>query len=415
METMLATISEQLGPMLVILGAARAVGFAGSGSAWGIGIANEAAAGVMTEDPKKFGYALVLLALPGTQGIYGLLVAVLSLQKAGLLGAVGVTLTNFSIAEPFSLGGGQILSFNWQFGVGNFYRTFSLGFTEPWFMDTPTLVGFDLFDTRQQYIYDLSQTGASVKLGRRLKWPDDYFYIQGVLRYQHNNVLGGAGYYREGKTEQITLGASVSRRNVDNPIFPSQGSSFNLDGELSGGPFLPGSVDYVKVLFKAEWYKRVTASNRFVFYTSADLGYLEELVPNTPIQPFEYFYMGGNGLVIATTPLRGYDDRTVGPKNIYGDVSDGKIMLKYTAEFRFAVTLEPMPLYLLAFAEAGNVFSNLNSADVFNLRRSVGVGARILINPIGLIGFDLGYGFDRKSVDGKDPAWLFHFQFGRGF
>ncbi len=79
METMLATMSEQLGPMLVILGAALAVGFAGSGSAWGIGLANEAAAGIMTEDPKKFGYALVLLALPGTQGIYGLLVAVLAL------------------------------------------------------------------------------------------------------------------------------------------------------------------------------------------------------------------------------------------------------------------------------------------------------------------------------------------------
>jgi outer membrane protein insertion porin family len=333
----------------------------------------------------------------------------------GFSGAVGVTLTNFSITEPFSLGGGQILSFNWQFGVGNFYRTFSLGFTEPWFMDTPTLVGFDLFDTRQQYIYDLSQTGASVKVGRRLRWPDDYFYIQGVLRYQHNNVLGGGGYYREGKTEQITLGATISRRNVDNPIFPSMGSSVSLDGELSGGPFLPGSVDYVKILFKAEWYKRITASNRFVFYTSADFGYLEELVPNTPIQPFEYFYMGGNGLVIATTPLRGYDDRTVGPKNIYGDVSDGKVMVKYTTEFRFAVTLEPMPLYLLAFAEAGNVFSNINAADIFNLRRSVGIGARILINPIGLIGFDLGYGFDRKDVDGKDPSWLFHFQFGRGF
>ena len=93
METMLAAISEQLGPMLVILGAALAVGFAGSGSAWGIGIANEAAAGVMTEDPKKFGYALVLLALPGTQGIYGLLVAVLALQKAGLLGAGGAALS----------------------------------------------------------------------------------------------------------------------------------------------------------------------------------------------------------------------------------------------------------------------------------------------------------------------------------
>ena len=93
MENVLATMADQLGPALVVLGAALAVGFAGSGSAWGIGIANEAAAGIMTEDPKKFGYALVLLALPGTQGIYGLLVAVLAMQKAGLLGAGGVAIT----------------------------------------------------------------------------------------------------------------------------------------------------------------------------------------------------------------------------------------------------------------------------------------------------------------------------------
>jgi len=93
MESVLATMAEQLGPALVVLGAALAVGFAGSGSAWGIGIANEAAAGIMTEDPKKFGYALVLLALPGTQGIYGLLVAVLAMQKVGLLGGGNVVIT----------------------------------------------------------------------------------------------------------------------------------------------------------------------------------------------------------------------------------------------------------------------------------------------------------------------------------
>jgi len=93
MESVLATMAEQLGPALVVLGAALAVGFAGSGSAWGIGIANEAAAGIMTEDPKKFGYALVLLALPGTQGIYGLLVAVLAMQKVGLLGGGNVAIT----------------------------------------------------------------------------------------------------------------------------------------------------------------------------------------------------------------------------------------------------------------------------------------------------------------------------------
>ncbi|MDL2263553.1 V-type ATP synthase subunit K [Synergistaceae bacterium OttesenSCG-928-I11] len=93
METVLATMAEQLGPALVILGAALAVGFAGSGSAWGIGLANEAAAGIMTEDPKKFGYALVLLALPGTQGIYGLLVAFIALLKAGLIGGGDVTVS----------------------------------------------------------------------------------------------------------------------------------------------------------------------------------------------------------------------------------------------------------------------------------------------------------------------------------
>ena len=93
MENLLSTMAEQLGPALVILGAALAAGFAGSGSAWGIGLANEAAAGVMTEDPGKFVNSLILLALPGTQGIYGFLVAILALQKAGLLGGTGVAVS----------------------------------------------------------------------------------------------------------------------------------------------------------------------------------------------------------------------------------------------------------------------------------------------------------------------------------
>ncbi len=333
----------------------------------------------------------------------------------GFSGSVGITLTNFSAAEPFRLGGGQILSFNWQFGVGSLYRTFTLGFTEPWFMDTPTLVGAEVFDTRQAYIYDLRQSGGTLKVGRRLKWPDDFFYIQGLFKFQYNNVINGGNYYAEGQSRQYTVGATISRKDIDNPIFPSTGSSVSLNGELSGGPLLPGDVDYYKLGFKAEWYKRLFNSNRLVFYTVADLGYIEEIVKGTQIQPFEFFYMGGNGLVIATTPLRGYDDRTVGPRNSQGNVFGGRVMTRYTTELRFAVTLDPIPLYLIAFAEAGNVWENLNTTDPFDLRRSVGFGARILINPIGLIGFDLGYGFDRRLTDGKDPAWLFHFQFGRGF
>lgn len=333
----------------------------------------------------------------------------------GFSGSVGVTLTNFSIAEPFSLGSGQILNFNWQFGFGNIYRTFTIGFTEPWMFDTPTSVGVDLFDTRQQYVYDLRQTGSTLRVGRRLKWPDDYFYVQGRFRYQYNNVIQGQNYYQEGVTHQFTLGAAFSRRNIDNPIFPSQGSAFTIDMEISGGPFLPGDVDYLKNLFKVEWYKRLFNSNRVVFYTVADFGYIDEIVKGTPIQPFEFFYMGGNGLVIATVPLRGYEDRSVGPRNVFGQVIGGRVYSKIGAEIRFAITLEPIPLYLITFAEAGNVFESFDKTDIFDMRRSAGVGARLLINPIGLIGFDFGYGFDRKIVDGRNPEWLFHFQFGRGF
>ena len=333
----------------------------------------------------------------------------------GFSGAVGITLTNFSIAEPFSLGGGQILSFNWQFGVGSIYRTFTLGFTEPWLFDTPTSVGAELFDTRQQYIYDLRQSGVTVRVGRRLKWPDDFFFIQGRARYQYNNVIEGRSFYAEGRTHQYTIGALISRRNIDNPIFPSRGSSFSLDMELTGGPILPGDVDYLKIGFTTEWYRRLFNSNRIALYTAAELGYIDEIVKGTNIQPFEFYYMGGNGLIIATTSLRGYDDRTVGPRNVFGDVIGGRVMAKVSTELRLAVTLEPIPLYILAFAEAGNVFESFQKTDIFDLRRSVGFGARLLINPIGLIGFDIGYGFDRKLTNDQDPAWLFHFQFGRGF
>ncbi|MBD3408601.1 MAG: outer membrane protein assembly factor BamA [Ignavibacteriales bacterium] len=331
----------------------------------------------------------------------------------GFSGAVGFTFTNFSLANPFQMGGGQVLNFNWQFGVGNLYRTFTVGFTEPWFMDTPTSVGVEFFDTRQRYYYDMSQTGGTLRVGRRLRWPDDYFYVQGRLKYQHNNVMEGGFYYAEGLSEQFGVGATISRKNIDNPIFPSKGSSLSLDGELSGGPFLPGNVDYYKIGFNAEWYRRLFNSNKFALFLSMNLGYMDELREGTIVNPFEYFFMGGSGLVIATVPLRGYDDRTVNPYR-NGERIGGRVSAKYTAEVRFAVALEPMPIYILSFLEAGNVYEYPRYIDLFTLRRSAGFGARILVNPIGLIGFDFGYGFDRKDVDGNEPEWMFHFQFGRG-
>ena len=327
----------------------------------------------------------------------------------GFSGSLGFTFSNFSLAEPFQVGGGQILNFNWTFGVGNYYRTFTLGFTEPWFMDTPTSVGLEIFNTRQRYYMDLEQTGITGKLGRRLTWPDDYFYIQGMARYQHNDVIDGGGYYRTGVSDQYTVGFTILRNSTDNPVFPSSGSRMTFSAEFSGGAILPGTVDYNKFEFKSEWYQSLFNTNRVVFYTLANFGYIDELVKNTPIPYFDLYNMGGNGLMYNTIPLRGYEDRSIGPKQ------GGRAFMKYTAELRTSLALEPIPIYLLAFAEAGNSTLSLHELNFTNLRKSVGLGARIMLQPVGLIGFDYAYGFDRLKVDGSQPAWIFHIQFGKGF
>lgn len=125
--------------------------------------------------------------------------------------------------------------------------------------------------------------------------------------------------------------------------------------------------------------------------------------------------MGGSGLSYNTIALRGYDDRSVGPVNSIRSPVGGRFMMKYGIELRYSLSQDPIPIFLTAFAEAGNLWSSFKTADIFDLKRSVGFGARLMLPAVGIIGFDLGYGFDRKIVDGEDPSWLFHFQFGRGF
>jgi outer membrane protein insertion porin family len=125
--------------------------------------------------------------------------------------------------------------------------------------------------------------------------------------------------------------------------------------------------------------------------------------------------MGGNGLQIQTRQLRGYEDRSIGPRE-QGNVIGGRIFARYVAELRFALTINPLPVYVLGFAEAGNVWRDERFVDPFDLKRSAGVGARLLIQGVGLIGFDYGYGFDDvEPRDGEPDGWHFHFQFGRGF
>ncbi len=337
----------------------------------------------------------------------------------GVTGALGFTINNFSITEPLSGGAGQVLNFEWQFGEGSRYRTFTIGFTEPWLFDTPTTLGVSLFDTRQNYLYDLQQTGGSLRIGRRFRWPDDYFRGDWVLTAQRSDVRNGNGIYLEGASSQVSVTQIISRNSIDNPVFPTYGSNVSLSIEMAGGPLLPGSIDFHKWQFNSEWYVPLFNSSRVALYLNSQFGYVSTFnkANFNRIPPIELFFMGGTGLgYVATTPLRGYEDQSVGPRNTSDNIVGGRAMERQTMELRVALAINPIPIYVLGFVEAGNVWESWKKADFFDLNRSAGLGARIQVNPIGLLGFDYGFGFDDVFPrDGHPDGWRFHFVFGRGF
>jgi len=340
----------------------------------------------------------------------------------GFNGGLGLTFNNFSITEPLRGGAGQILNFDWQFGEGNRYRTFTIGFTEPWMFNTPTLMGISLFDTRVIYFdYDYRITGASLRIGRRLNWPDNLFRGDWTIRYQRNEVNAGGDFYSAGVSTQVGISQIISRNSTDSPIFPSRGSNISLLTEISGGPFLPGSANYHKHVFSMDWYIPILNSTRVALALSTTEGFIFGFDKSSFIPIQDYFYMGGTGLgQFATTPLRGYDDRSVGPRRTTsltsrGGIIGGKGMIKHSAELRFAIALNPIPIYTLLFAEAGNVWETPKVMNPMDLKRSAGIGVRLLINPIGLIGFDYGYGFDGLYPGDSPSGWHFHFQFGKSF
>lgn len=334
----------------------------------------------------------------------------------GLTGSVGLTLNNFSISEPLKGGAGQIFNFNWEFGA-NRLQTITVGFTEPWLFDEPTTLGFNVFDSRQSLGYTIRQTGASVNIGRRFRFPDDYFRGDWITRFKRNDVTGENTGFRTGVTTEFSLTQIISRTSLDNAIFPTDGSRFSFTTQVATGAFGIGSTDYFKNELNFELFNplmQVGDFNRLVLYISSSLGYVTGLKSDTTIPPIEYFFMGGNGLGgFAVTPLRGYPDRAIGPRDGVGNIIGGTVMARHVLELRFALSLNPIPIYLTSFAEAGNVWSGFSRLDPFDLKRSAGVGLRVLLNPIGLIGFDYGYGFDPVGERGERSGWQFHFQFGR--
>lgn len=340
-------------------------------------------------------------------------------QRDGLIGSIGLAFNNFSLSHPFSGGDGQRLTFDWQFG--KIYRSVSVGFTEPWLFDTPTLIGFSLFNTRSgggYYPWDRRDIGGSVHIGRRFQWPDNFFRGDWITRYSNSTIsnirdpelltryLSGGGFQN---VQQLSVTQIITRDSRNQPEFPTRGSVHSLSIQLAGGP-LGGDAHYIKNTFTMEWF--VPMPFGFVLYSKNKYGVIENIRKNSVILFGEYFYMGGSGLGFAES-LRGYDDGQVGPISSSGSPIGGKSMVKNSIELRFPIAPNPT-IFGLFFMEGGNAWETIGETDPFDLRRSVGAGIRLFMPMIGIIGIDFGYGFDHYNAFGKrEGQWKVHFQFGK--
>jgi outer membrane protein insertion porin family len=324
-------------------------------------------------------------------------------------------------------GGGEVMSVTAEIGASS-YRTLSLSFTEPWLNQRPTSLGFTVYTTHTEYIYTADVDGAALSLGRRFSWPDDFFRGDWTLKAQHSNITNGGGIYTTGIHDETSVQQVISRISTDNPIFPTTGSEFSFLTRLAYLPLqsiAPNQpANYFKNDFMMKFYTPMLAingQNKLVLMTSAQVGQLGGLGNSPYVPPTELFVMGGSGLAtgIFSIPLRGYPDANIGVQkgqNLTSTYAPGGLAYaRYVAELRFIVSLEPIPIYFLTFAEAGNVWEDFPHADLFDLKRSAGVGARVQVPAVGLIGIDFGYGFDPISTFGAPSGWQTHFQFGKGF
>jgi outer membrane protein insertion porin family len=289
--------------------------------------------------------------------------------------------------------------------------------------NTPTLLGVSFFDSRRgggQYGFDEDIIGGTLRIGRRFRWPDDYFRGDWVYRLEQVEYSNFSESFRASNPRNIqedvprlssSLTQIITRDSRDNPEFPTVGSVVAYRAEVAGGPF-GGDDQFHKHILTSEWYSPVFW--RLILYTRTEMGLLDGLTDDENAIPYiEHFFMGGGGLSLGTG-LRGYDEREVGPQS-GGYAVGGKTMFKQSAELRFPIVNNPT-IFGLFFAEAGNTWARFSETSLFDLKRSAGLGIRLFMPFIGMIGLDYGYGFDYIDATGKRHGeWVPHFQFGRGF
>ena len=373
------------------------------------------------------------------------------------VGSVGVQLNNVSLKNffkgsewrPYPHGQNQQLAIRGQTN-GSYYKAISLNFTEPWLGGKkPNSLTVGLYYSDETDAYSAWQSGnrhfrtigVSVGIGRRLSWPDRYFTIYNEISYQAYNLKDWSSFLVTNGTSNIfALKTVLARNSVDSPIYPRTGSEFSLSLTLTppyslfqknvdyADPNLPDYkrykwIEYHKWQFKAQWYYPLTNNNKLVLMARAEMGYLGSYNKNKP-SPFEGFDVGGDGMSgynvygVEIVGLRGYENSALTP---YTYTADGRADYaraynKYTMEIRYPFILKPSStIYGLVFAEGGNAFKSWKEFDPFLIKRSIGVGARIYLPIVGMLGIDWGYGFDKAVGQTERSGSQVHFIIGTQF
>ncbi|GGK55486.1 MULTISPECIES: outer membrane protein assembly factor BamA [Flavobacteriaceae] len=365
------------------------------------------------------------------------------------IGTLGLSFNNFSTRnifnkkayKPLPMGDGQTLSLRLQ--KSRYYTTSSFSFTEPWLGGKkPRSLSFSIYNSKQ-FRYDyftnkvdkdqrLNIVGATIGLGQRLKWPDDFFTLSQSISYQLYDLKDypiSTFSFSTGESNNLAYNITLARNSAGpNPIFPKSGSEFSIGAKVTFPYSLVNNKDYAtiedqekyrwleyyKASFKGKWYTALTKD--LVLMTNTEFGILGHYNKKLGDSPFERFFVGGDGMASyqldgrETIALRGYENGRL------SSIQGGTIYNKFQMEVRYPITLKPSAsIYALGFLEAGNSYDGFKNFNPFQLKRSAGLGLRIFMPAFGLLGIDFAHGFDPLPGGLEKSGWQTHFIIGQQF
>ena len=386
----------------------------------------------------------------------------------GFVGTAGISFNNFSLRNiphrdkwrPLPVGDGQRLSLRAQ-ANGKAFQSYTMSFTEPWLGGRkPNSFTVSLnrsISRRPQANYEfndesvLKQTGATVGLGRRLEWPDNYFSLTNSLSFLVYNYKNYPGLPATGgRTYDFNLNTTLARNSIDNPMYPTTGSTISLSMILTP-PYSQWRdpsyytdidqrykwVEQNKWMFDAKFYLKLLGSSKpngrsLVLESKAHFGFINTYSSFLQPGPFGRFLVGGDGLAGGFSSfvlgqeiigLRGYPNNQITPP-LYAQRNSGQqqdtrieggiVYSKLGLELRYPVTTgQTATIYALVFTEAGNNWGDYKDFNPFSLYKSAGFGARIFMPAFGLIGLNWAYGFDTLPGAPQKSGSQFHFTIGQ--